>query len=82
MSEPNPPAFPSPGVVIRDYNGNPKQQGAYEGMTLLDHFAGLAMQGVVSSDAEAALLLNHADRAEFAYNQANAMIKERQKWIK
>ena len=74
----NPPAFPSP--EWSDAHGNIAHQEY--GMTLLDYMAAKAMQGIVASDTEVALLMNHADRAEFSYHQANAMILERQKWIK
>ena len=48
------------------------------GMTLRDWFAGQAVEGIISS-----FNLNsdwsHADRAEFAYRQADAMLIERAK---
>jgi phage head maturation protease len=50
-----------------------------QGATLRDYFAAKAMQGVLASDADVVtLLMNHADRAEFAYNQADAMLKARE----
>jgi hypothetical protein len=46
-------------------------------MTLRDHFAGLAMQGLLSADLENKW--DEEDCAEFAYQQADAMLKERSK---
>ena len=39
-------AFPSPGVVLTS-TPNERQQGAYEGMTLREHYAGQAMLGLL-----------------------------------
>ena len=75
----NPPGFPRPAVFTQTHG---LASVALDGMTLLDYMAAKAMQGIVASDTEVALLMNHADRAEFSYHQANAMILERQKWIK
>ena len=67
-------AFPSPGVVIKDYSSQ-RQQGAYEGMTLRDYFAAKAMTselvgGVHMDDFE--------DVARRAYAMADEMLKERE----
>lgn len=77
-------AFPSPGVVL----GNAQQQGAYEGMTLRDYFAGQVAVGLITfangerleklfgaSDAPTP----HAFFAGVAYALADAMIAERAK---
>lgn len=42
------------------------------GMTLRQYFAAKALQGILST--EQGLKLTHAERAEFAHNQADAMI--------
>jgi hypothetical protein len=59
-----------------------EQTGGYaKDMTLRDHFAGLAMQGLFASDAKH----YHEDAdifdvmAEAAYKTADAMLKERNK---
>lgn len=76
----NPPAFPA--LAHWDRSSQMSTALQFSGMTLLDHFAGLAMQAITTSDAEIAMHMKHTDRAEFAYKQADAMLKERQKWIK
>jgi len=48
-----------------------------DAMTLRDHFAGLAMQGLLSADPENRW--GDEDCAKFAYEQADAMLKERSK---
>jgi len=69
----NPYAFPSPGV-IRTSAPDEYQQGAYEGMTLRDHFAGLAMQAMIAHDGH----LSGDDKlAAIAYRVADAMLKQR-----
>ena len=70
----NQPAFPA-----WELNGHGKPEMTCFGLTMLDYFAAKAMQGILASDAEATLLMNHADRAEFVYNQAEAMMAERAK---
>jgi len=58
-----------------------KNGGHLESMTIRDHFAGLAMQGLFASDAKH----DHKDAdifdvvAEAAYTVADAMLKERSK---
>lgn len=60
-----------------DGQGNVLQYQEH-GMTLLDHFAGLAMQGYISSIGVTA---THAptdtDIARYSYDQAEAMLAER-----
>ncbi len=66
------PAFPIPGTLM---------QGT--GMTLLDHFAGLAMQGQVAGMA-ATGALNTANMdwlAVTSYNQATAMLRARKQYL-
>ena len=65
----NPPAFPT------------KLSSDFRGMSLLDHFAGLAMQAAATNE-KGADGFTFAQRAEWAYFQADAMLKERAKWIK
>ena len=52
-----------------------KEYSDKSAMTLRDHFAGLAMQGVLASDVEN--IWEDEDCAKFAYQQADAMLKER-----
>jgi hypothetical protein len=49
-------------------------------ITLLDHFAGLAMQGLLSADRITEW--DGVECAEYAYYQADAMIAERNKHMK
>lgn len=64
----NPPAFPIKQPLSSDFLG----------LTMLDHFAGLAMQAMVNRESR----WEENGIAEEAYKQANAMLKERAKWIK
>lgn len=62
------PAFPTPAT---EWHGND------EGMTLRDHFAGLAMQGILS-DPDAGLLDDDLKRyAGVAYRAADALLRAR-----
>lgn len=69
----NPPAFPVKNPLSNDFLG----------LTMLDHFAGLAMQGML---ADFPLILSGPEWQEKlsanAYKVADAMLKERAKWIK
>ena len=70
----NPPAFPM-AVPSTDTD-----QGCWEdGMTLLDHFAGLAMQGELSNPENPDM--GHELVAALDYKAANAMLIERQKHV-
>ena len=51
------------------------------GMTLLDWFAGKAMEGILASDS-VPCQYNAIQVAEFAYDQANEMIFRRNKLLK
>lgn len=53
------------------------QEDIREGISLRDHFAGLAMQGLLSSDVSAKW--GEDDIALIAYGQADAMLAEREK---
>lgn len=53
------------------------QYPAQPGMSLRDWFAGMAMQGILSSDTE--LFLKTEDIADIAYGQADEMIEQRNK---
>jgi hypothetical protein len=48
-----------------------------EEISLRDHFAGLAMQGFLTADEDH--LIDENDIAEWAYDQADAMLRERNK---
>lgn len=64
----NPPAFPTKQPLSSDFLG----------LTMLDHFAGLAMQAFAYE-----YVYDNSDAiADKAYTLANAMLKERAKWIK
>ena len=54
-----------------------KEYSDRDAMTLRDHFAVLAMQGLLSADSENKW--DDEDCAKFAYQQADAMLKERSK---
>ena len=49
-------------------------------LTLIDHFAALAMQAILSTDYE--FETEAADVAEAAYQQADALIKVRNKHLR
>jgi hypothetical protein len=51
-----------------------KTGGFARDMTLRDHFAGLAMQGIIYEGAESSV-----EVANWAYGMADAMIEERNK---
>jgi hypothetical protein len=83
------PAFP----VLPNGNNNVDNYGfkifAYPGMTLLDWFAGKALQGLlsapsdtISQDSGPNARANPAKASEWAYQQAEAMLKYREniKW--
>lgn len=76
MTEHNPPAFPTATLAQ-------KTEG---GMTLLDHFAGLAMPAIAAEIYSWSRELTGGTVAELtakmSYEMANAMLKEREKWIK
>jgi len=59
----------------------PESEPTLDQMTLRDLMAMFAMVGAVSS-GNARVNLGHAERAEFAYNQADAMIEERKPKMK
>jgi hypothetical protein len=77
-------AFPSPGVVV-DYGADQKQQGAYEGMSLRDHFAGCALPGLMGGEglegvrkaAQQSGLGGFDVTAQTAYAYADAMLRAR-----
>lgn len=74
----NPIAFPT--LTYNTITGNP--DGQELGMTLLDYFAGKAIQGLMSNlnDDMTETELGHIPEA--AYVIAEAMLKEREKYIK
>jgi hypothetical protein len=61
--------------IAKDYTDWMVKTGGYaKDMTLRDHFAGLAMQALVSlPDVD----MSHDACANWAYRQADAMLKER-----
>jgi hypothetical protein len=68
----NPPAFPT---TMHNY-GDGKY--ASHGMTLRDYFAAKAMQAAITGCATRAEVGLYSDWAGFAYEMANAMLKERE----
>ena len=50
----------------------------YNGISLRDHFAGLAMQGLLASDTK--MIVMPGDIAEMAYNQAAFMLEYRDEY--
>ena len=78
MTEHNPPAFPTTNNV-----------SGMTGLTMLDHFAGLAMQGLINVSFKDFVVAykDNTDAispiiAQASYETANAMLKEREKWIR
>ena len=66
----NEPAFPRSGF----YNdGGHHDNEPQDGMDLRDYFAAVALQGILSYNAE----LSYADAAKDAYKYADAMIEAR-----
>lgn len=56
-------------------NGDPPPTELNTGMSLRDHFAGLALQGLLASQVEA----SREQFAEYAYKAADAMLIARKK---
>ena len=71
------PAFPCNGIEDDPDFPGALQSVSYSGMSLRDWFAGMAMQGQIIADQRAAD--NPEKAAEWAYANADAMIKEREK---
>ena len=69
------PAFPMPAGHVPNVNVHEWNRPHY-GMTLRDHFAGLAMQAAATNPTGAEGF-TFEQRAEWAYSQADAMIKTR-----
>jgi hypothetical protein len=65
----NEPAFPNEG-----FNGWGEP---FKGMTLRDYFAAKAMQAILSNDPDYHTKYKFFDLADFSYQCADAMIKER-----
>lgn len=72
------PAFPVPPERINSVNGDNHWAYAHPGMTLRDHFAGIALLGYMQScSLHDQPHLWAPKMAEYAYTQADAMILER-----
>jgi len=69
------PAFPRP-EVLNPLTGQPWDEG-FQGMPMLDVFAGLAMCGLASSEGWGENMAEAISRT--AYNIAEAMLAEREK---
>jgi hypothetical protein len=75
----NPSAFPVIATEQSFFNQSPLMPES--GMTLRDHFAGLAMQGLMSMEEKGEYqTIDDAWRkiAEYSYQMANAMLKVRE----
>jgi len=64
------PAFPVPAELCQDLTVEEQR-----GMTLRDYFAAKAMQGIMS---DSDMTIGPAKIAEWAYQQADAMLKARE----
>ncbi len=72
MNEPKPdggPAFPGINADVTN--------DMHNGMTLRDWFAGMALQGLLAGDSEQSI--SNETAAKIAYDQADAMLKERER---
>lgn len=86
----NPPAFPGEEEQHKDsgYGATVRFINKYPGMTLLDYFAGQAMQGLLASPRpildgeEVPEILKLGLVARLAYKMAVSMLEEREKHIK
>lgn len=68
------PAFP---VVVEGGDMSGLHSNLWEGMTLRDWFAGMALQGLITCPAASSG--TKADIAIWAYSYADAMLEERKK---
>jgi hypothetical protein len=75
----NQPAFPTARVTINGVDDLDGVSCYGPGITMLDYFAAKALQGALASGLNPIWHICHADRAEFAYYQAEAMLEERAK---
>lgn len=73
----NPPAYPAKTYFTGHFTGTRREGDETPGMSLLDHFAGLAMQGMVAHDNPKELY--YRTIAAYAYLIARAMLEERAK---
>ena len=72
------PAFPVTDPSWIEPRNVAESKRAAEGMTLRDYFAAMAMQAAATNSVGAASL-TFAERANWAYIQADAMLVERNK---
>ena len=72
----NEPAFPVPGPHLGPNN---ELMYASQGMTLRDYFAGIALQGLLASYADATNVPSDKVLSGYAYNLADAMMAHREK---
>ena len=70
------PAYPSANDVRIDTPQGAMGTGGHPGMTLLDHFAGMAMQSIMANGAS---LGSDKGAAEVSYRIAAAMVAERKR---
>ena len=85
----NPPAFPGLGEVhgygnvtaVQVAENNFLWQTLHQGMTLRDYFAAKAMQGLVAQSMGSAMGSDTTIGAKYAYEMADAMLRERLKKI-
>lgn len=76
----NPSAYPSKTYFIGELTGQRHEGEETPGMSILDHFAGLAMQGLLANPGDLSYLSTSAKGISgMAYDYARAMLEERAK---
>lgn len=75
----NPPAFPKARTSGTNEDGFHFESEGQDGMTLLDYFAGQALQGIAITDLGADII---AEKIKQAYLIGALMLEEREKYIK
>jgi len=63
-----------PAYPVTQWNNDSASREIMGGMSLRDHFAGLAMQGVIAIDAQLTIQV----QCEEAYRYADAMLRARE----
>ena len=63
-----------PAYPVTQWNNDSASREIMGGMSLRDHFAGLAMQGMIACGEE----YDNAELGRFAYDIADAMIRARE----
>ncbi len=66
-----------PAYPVSTWNNDTESREVMGGMSLRDHFAGLAMQGLLAN--QDARLMTSTEYARIAYEHADAMLTERER---